>query len=263
MVYSFFSQLLSDKKDGVIFTCFGVWHLTWIILTAIVAFLIVVFIKSNEQKKKNDTTKNIINIAFGLYIADFFLMPFAYGEIDIEKLPFHICTATCVLCFISRHTKVLGAYRTHIALLAFISNLVYLIYPAGVMWHSVNPLSYRVIQTLLFHALMTIYGFLVLVFDDKKIEWKRCYRDLVLLGAVTVWAILGNAFYNGKSGEYNHFFNWFFVVRDPFYLFPANVAPYVMPFVNIALFFIVECVIYLIFYAVKKLKSVKSGKCVL
>ena len=186
-------------------------------------------------------------------------MPFAYGEIDIEKLPFHICTVTCVLCFISRHVKALDAYRTHIALLAFISNLVYLIYPAGVMWHKVHPLSYRVVQTLLFHAIMTIYGLLVLLFDDKKIQWKHCYRDLILLGIITAWAVLGNALYNGTAGEYDHFFNWFFVVRDPFYIFPENVAPYVMPFLNVAVFFAVESAIYGVFYIVKKHADKKTG----
>lgn len=74
-----------------------------------------------------------LHIAFGLYIADFFLMPFACGRIDIEKLPFHICTAMCVACFISRHNRHLRKYSLHFALLGFLSNLVYLIYPDGVM----------------------------------------------------------------------------------------------------------------------------------
>ena len=255
MGYKFLNELLSDKKGGEVFTCFGFWHIFYIILTIICIIAFFFLIKNKPQQYKNNTTKNIINVAFGLYIADFFLMPFAYGEIDIEKLPFHICTVTCVLCFLSRHTKRLDKYRTHIATLAFISNLVYLIYPAGVMWHKVHPLSYRVIQTLLFHSVMTIYGFLVLIFDENQLRWKDCYRDLILLGIITAWAIIGNAFYNGKTDEYNHFFNWFFVVRDPFYLFPENIAPYIMPIINISLFFFAETIIYIIFYIIRQYKE--------
>ena len=61
---------------------------------------------------------------------------------------------------------------------------------------------------------------------------------------MTLWALLGNYAYNGQSAGYDHFFNWFFVVRDPFYAIPARIAPLLMPFLNIALFFALEMVIH-------------------
>ena len=131
-------------------------------------------------------------------------------------------------------------YRSSFALLGLISNLVYLIYPAGVMWHQVHPLSYRVIQTLTFHGCMTVFGVLALAFDREK---QQPLRDLAVLTAMTIWAVLGNYLYNGEADGYSHVFNWFFVVRDPFGLLPATLAPYVMPFVNIAVFFLVEILI--------------------
>ena len=194
----------------------------------------------------------LINISFGLYILDFFLMPLAYGEIDIEKLPFHICTAMCVACFLSNHIESLKPLRVHFALLGFISNLVYLIYPAGVMWHATHPISYRVVQTLIFHGIMSVYGLLTLVYDGKELSFKTCYRDLAIILGMTVWALVGNLLYNGDAGEYSHFFNWFFVIRDPFYILPANIAPFIMPFVNIGLFFGVEMLIYLIIKKTKR-----------
>jgi hypothetical protein len=57
---------------------------------------------------------------------------------------------------------------------------------------------------------------------------------------MTLWAMAGNFVYNGSR-----FYNWFFVVRDPFYIFPETVAPFVMPFVNVALFFAVELLLHL------------------
>ena len=245
-MYEILNNLLSDKKGGEIFRCFGVWHLVYITLAAVAFTLIFLSLKSKDKDAKDKVMLTLINISFGLYILDFFLMPFAYGEIDIEKLPFHICTAMCVACFLSNHIERLKPLRVHFALLGFISNLVYLIYPAGVMWHATHPLSYRVVQTLIFHGIMSVYGLLTLVYDGKELSFKTCYRDLAVISGMTVWALVGNLLYNGEAGEYSHFFNWFFVIRDPFYILPANIAPFIMPFVNIGLFFGVEMLVYLI-----------------
>ena len=245
-MYEILNNLLSDKKGGEIFRCFGVWHFVYIALAAVAFTLIFLSLKSKDKDAKDKVMLTLINISFGLYILDFFLMPFAYGEIDIEKLPFHICTAMCVACFLSNHIERLKPLRVHFALLGFISNLVYLIYPAGVMWHATHPLSYRVVQTLIFHGIMSLYGLLTLVYDGKELSFKTCYRDLAVILGMTVWALVGNLLYNGEAGEYSHFFNWFFVIRDPFYILPADIAPFIMPFVNIGLFFGVEMLVYLI-----------------
>ena len=152
-MYLFLHKLLADRIGGVVFRCFGPWHFFWIALTAAVFAALYLHLRSREGREK--TLGVLIDLCFGLYILDFFLMPLAYGEIDIEKLPFHACTAMCVMCFLSRRSRFLGRFRGSFALLGFVSNLVYLVYPAGVMWHGVHPLCYRVIQTLGFHGLMT------------------------------------------------------------------------------------------------------------
>ncbi len=249
-MYSILNELLSDKKGGEIFSCFGVWHGCYIALAALAAVVILVCLRHKGGHSRERVMRLLVGVAFGLYVADFFLMPIAYGEIDIEKLPFHVCTAMCVMCFLSLHHPFWSKYRVHFALLGFISNLVYLIYPAGVMWHQVHPLSYRVVQTLLFHGTMTVYGLLVLVCDSWQLTWKRCYRDLAVLCGMTLWAWLGNLIYNGEAGTYAHFFNWFFVVRDPFHLLPPSIAPYVMPWLNVAVFFGAEMLVYVVCRAI-------------
>lgn len=249
-MYNLLQNILSDKKGGDVFTLFGGWHFLYILFTAMAIVIACLVLKKDEAKRK--MSKICINIAFGLYIADFFLMPLAYGEIDIEKLPFHACTAMCVMCFLSYHNHFLERYRKSFVLLGFISNLVYLIYPAGVMWHAVHPLSYRVIQTLIFHSIMTVYGFMELVNEREKMKPKDCYQDLIVLVGMTLWALLGNYIYNGTSEGYSHFFNWFFVVRDPFYVLPEAIAPFIMPALNILIFFAAEVLVYLVFAGVKR-----------
>lgn len=251
-MYSFLHGLLADRKGGEIFTLFSGWHFLYIFLTVGAATLFLHIFKNKSAAARHKLSKLLINISFGLYIADLFLMPLSYGEIDIEKLPFHVCTAMCVICFLSYHSVFLEKYRTSFLLLGFISNLVYLIYPAGVMWHAIHPLSYRVIQTLLFHSVMTLYGFLTLIYERERLNIRYCYRDLAAVGCMTLWAMLGNFIYNGVSEGYSHFFNWFFVVRDPFYLLPEAIAPFIMPFLNTAIFFAAEILLHLTFMAFKK-----------
>lgn len=239
-MYLFLQKLLCDKKGGEIFTLFSTWHFFYIVLAAAAAAAGLLLCKRKGLQAGQRFSRFLIGLAFGMYIADFFLMPLAYGEIDIEKLPFHACTAMCVMCFLSCRVEFLKKYRISFVKLGFISNLVYLIYPAGVMWHAVHPLSYRVIQTLLFHGVMAVCGFLTLVTDCSETELRKYRRDLAVVAAMTAWAMLGNCCYNGTSGEYSHFFNWFFVVRDPFNFFPEASAPFIMPVLNTAVFFAVE-----------------------
>ena len=257
-MYSFLHDLLSDKKGGEIFSLFGGWHFFYIVLTLAVVIAVLFLLKNKNDDTRKKVLQVFISVPFGLYIADFFLMPLAYGEIDIEKLPFHACTAMCVLCFLSYHDRFLEKYRMSFVLLGLISNLVYLIYPAGVMWHAVHPLSYRVIQTLIFHSIMTIYGSLTLIYERDKLNIKKSYRDLVVVIFMTLWAMIGNYAYNGTSDGYSHFFNWFFVVRDPFYVIPEAVSQFIMPFLIIAIFFAVEIVVHIILWGIQRIKHSKK-----
>ena len=241
-MYTFLNNFLSDKKGGEIFTLFGAWHFFYIALTVVTAIILLFALRNKNKDTKIKTARLLSSLSFAFYIADLFLMPLAYGEIDIEKLPFHACTAMCVACFLSYRIGFLENHRTSFAMLGFISNLVYLISPAGVMWHAVHPLSYRVIQTLLFHSIMTLACFFALIYESERVDIKKCYRDLAVTIGMTSWACLGNLLYNNDQ----RFYNWFFVVRDPFYALPESIAPFIMPFLNIAIFFTVEILIHLI-----------------
>ena len=257
-MYRIIHDLLCDRKGGEIFRCFSPAHFVYIFAALGAMILICLLTRKKSKEKKDGLAVILINIAFGMYIADFFLMPFAYEYIDIEKLPFHACTATCVACFISRHNAFFGRYKTPFALLGFVSNFVYLIYPAGVMWHAVHPLSYRVVQTLLFHAVMSVYCMATLIFERESISFKKAYRDLATVSLMTLWAVIGNLLYTGSAGVYTGDFNWFFVVADPFGIVDTQIAPYVMPFVDIAAFFTVEMAVCLVFYLIFRVKKCKK-----
>ena len=92
----------------------------------------------------------------------------------------------------------------------------------------------------------------MLIYERDSFNIKKSYRDLAVIGCMTVWEMFGNYIYNGTSDGYSHFFNWFFVVRDPFYAIPEAIAPLIMPFLNIAIFFAVEIIVHLILWGVKR-----------
>lgn len=251
-MHQILQDLLSDRKGGPVFTCFGPYHLVYLGVILGVILAVIFLLKNKSATARSHAVTAALYTAAGLYAADFFLMPFAYGGIDVEKLPFHACTATCVLCVLARHNRFLGRFKDQFVLLGLLTNLIYVIYPAGVGWYLVHPLSYRVWQTLLYHGAMTAFGLFSLCFGEVKLEWRKCPRDLVFLCVMTAWALLGNTLYNGLDGR---FFNWFFVVRDPFYILPEGIAPFVMPVVMMAVMFTGEVLIRLVCTAVKRLGS--------
>ena len=254
-MYELLHEILKDQKTDVVFKCFGIYHIIYMILTFIAIAFMVFILKNKAKDTKQKVITTLINIAFGLYILDFFLMPIAYKEIDIEKLPFHICTLSCVMCFLTRHTKRFSKFAHQFAVLGLIGNLIYVIYPAGVGWYMIHPLSYRVIQTLLFHAVMTSYGVVTLCFDEVSLEYKKSYKELIIIVIMTLWAILGNFIYNGKIEGYNHFFNWFFVIQDPFYILPSEISKFIMPIVMIIVIYFAVMIVYLVFNVIKKIKK--------
>jgi len=251
-MYPILHDIFKDKKGGEVFNCFEFWHFFYVFLViAVIAVAAVIFLKKDGCIRER-VLKAFVACAFGLYMADFFLMPFAYGEIDVDKLPFHSCTMMCIMCFLSRNWQPLRKYRVHFAMFGGICNLMYIAYPAGVMWYEIHPLSYRAVQTLLFHSIMVMYGVLTLILDDEKPQIKYCYRDIVILCIMTVWAMLGNAFYSGAADGYDHDFNWFFIKADPFGLVPEGIARYVVPWLNLAAFYLIEMLIYLAFVIIKR-----------
>ena len=248
-MYDLLTNLLKDHKGNVIFNCFGIWHIIYMIVIFGTIILITLFLKNKKQDTKIKFINNIINILFLLYILDFFLMPLAYGSIDVEKLPFHICTITCVLCFLSRHNKFLSKYKIQFAILGLIGNLIYVIYPAGVGWYQVAPYSYRVIQTLLYHGLMSLYGILTLTYDNDKLCFKESYKELIVIIIITLWAMLGNYIYNSNLRVYN----WFFVVQDPFYILPKHIAKYIMPFIMVGIIYFADILVYCSYFIISKI----------
>jgi len=257
MLYEYLNKIFSDDHQFAgTFKCFDLWHIGYLVILAAIVTLSIIYLKNKPQEKREKYINIFVGIAFGLYMADFFLMPFAYGEIDVDKLPFHSCTTMSIVCFLSSRNTFLKKYRIHFALLGLISNLCYISYPSGVV--DVPHVSYHAWQTLLFHGAMVVYGLLTIIFCGKDFKLKRSYVDLMILAGLTVWAFIGNTLYSGSAAGYSRDFNWFFIKQDPFGAIPESIAPLLAPFVNLVAFFGMEIIVYLIFTMINKKQRKKQ-----
>ena len=244
-------SIFGEKITGTFsFYPFSLCHIIYmaIIFGAIIGIIILFRNKNKEFKSKFvDIT---VLAAFLLYIADFFIMPLSQNRIDTGKLPFHLCTLMSILCFLSRNTKSFSKFKTSFTLLGLIGALMYLVYPAGVLSGTgqyFDGISYRIIQTVLYHGLMLAQGVFAIVWGDIKFEWKTFKVDVIIVLCITLWAFLGNLAYTGvvygkcTCSEtctetvviYGELPNWFFVQHDPLYIFPDDIDIYFSPFIMI------------------------------
>ena len=91
-MYDIISSLLSDKNNGIMnFKAFSFCHILYLLLIIGSIILVLFLYKNKSQEQKNKLINITVILALCLYIADFFLMPFSYGYINIDKLPFHLC----------------------------------------------------------------------------------------------------------------------------------------------------------------------------
>ena len=249
-MYEFMNNLLKDHDNGVfVFEALKFAHFFYLglILAGILAGFFLLKNKSQESKLK--LADRLVTIALILYIADFFLMPFSEHTIDMDKLPFHICTSMSIMCFASRRVKCLAKFKTTFTIMGLVGALMYLVYPSGVA--TADGYSYRIVQTCVYHGLMIAQGVFAIAYGECDLRWKTAKYDLVAIVALAVWAFLGNTLYAGTVYEectvaeglthsvavYDHAPNWFFVKHDALYLISDEIDVYFVPFAMIAVIF--------------------------
>ena len=176
-MYKFLQWLLSYEVGPITLSVFDFWHIFYLFL--IFGFIVVIVYKF---KNKDDLIKKrminiVINIAFGLYILDFFLMPFSYGYIDIDKLPFHICTATGVLIPFVTFNKKFSCLKNVVTTWAIFGPLLWIILPMGVL-NSANRLySYPIVQSYAYHVIELFWGVFMLTSGNVKLEWRKIWQQ--------------------------------------------------------------------------------------
>lgn len=240
---------MSYFDTGIQITPFSPAHIVYIVLIfggTAAAWLVL-------RKKSAQTKEKFLRLlAYGLvvcYLSDFFCHEFVYGGLNTDKLPFHICTVLCPLVAISQFNRKGSKIAEPVAMLAALSSMMYLCYPASV--GTGEPWCYQAVQTMFYHGVLMAWGVLSMALGAVKPDIKHIWKSGLLLVCITLWAKLGNILMEH---------NWFFLEEDAFYigLVGNGIIPsWVLMIVNPVVFFLAVLATYGVVYALRALGKKK------
>lgn len=243
----FLRKIFGWKVGSVSIELFSIWHFLYILFIAgaIVGGAFLLKNKSNQTKEK--TLKVIVITTLVLYIADFMLQPFVTSDftLDIDKLPFHICTLMCIVATFAQFSKK-DWFKEVAVTLAMAGSLMYLVYPGSALG-GVSPWCYKVVQTMVYHGLLLSWGVLSLTTGEVKLHVKKMWQPLIGVVCIALWAGLGNLCFNGGP----HHYDWFFITGSTFPFVPK----WLMPFAVITAVYGVVACFYLIYWLVTRKKD--------
>lgn len=246
-------KIFSDDIGGPDITVFGFFHILYLFIILGLTFLINYLLVKKSQETKTKALNIMALILVILYLGDFFVHPFKTGEnaLIVDKLPFHICTLSCVLIAITRvfpnHTK---GIRQAVPILGLVGSLMYITYPNGAVGPGVKAFSYTILQTFIYHGLLFMYGVTSIVTLDIEVNYKKIWVEAIMIASLVLIALGANASYTTPE----HHYDWFFVTGSSF-----GVNKYLMPFLMFVIIFAMCNAIYLITYGVKAIIKKKRN----
>lgn len=248
---------------------FNFWHILYFVLIVGGIITAGIFMRRATDEAKNKIFGILVSVLCALYAFDFFAVPLYNTEtlqdgsilyaLDVDKLPFHICTVLCPVVAFVQFNKRFARFREPVAILAIVAPLMYITFPNGAVG-GISAVCYKIVQTFLYHGTLLAWGYLNLATGAVKPEFKRCYKVLIGICLIALWATVGNLTYNESytgEGAGRHY-DWFFLTGTSFGMHPA-----IMPFLVIAAVFGVALAVYglyyLVIYLVSKRKATKAS----
>ena len=235
---------MSHFNTGIKITPFSVPHLVYMFLIFGGIALAWYLLRDKDDSKKEKALRFLSYALVISYLSDFFVHDFVYGGMNMDKLPFHICTALCPLTAIAQFNRKGHKILEPMAVLATLAPMMYVCYPASV--GEGEPWCYQAVQTMFFHGVLLAWGVLNLALGKVRLNWKNCWKCAVVLVSITLWAKLGNVLLEH---------NWFFLNEDALYigLVSGGVIPkWSLMIINPIVFFLAVLLVYAIAYPLQK-----------
>ena len=232
---------------------FGWQHWLFIVfITAAIVTFSIIFAKKSE-KTKNRVLNWAAILVISLYIFDFFVQPFWHdGTLAVGKLPFHICTLVGVLIpFVNFSGKFKFAKQT-VVVWAILAPLAFILFPLNFINREVQPYSYPIIQSFLYHGLEIFWGVFMLVSKKASLRWRDIWQPIVGLFPVAAWATIGQElYYHGEVGE-------------NFLMLRTDISAYAPQWLYVPALFLGACTaiafLYLIYWLVIRIKEKSKNK---
>lgn len=244
----FVVKLLSTTEGKYDITLFSVWHFMYIFMICGATLALALYLRNKAPETQKKWTNALAVALISTYIADFFLMPLSRTDysIDIDKLPFHICTLTAVMVQFVQFNSKFARLKQTVVCLATVSALMYICYPGSALG-GILPWSYRVVQTFLFHGLSLTWGVINMTTGEVKMSYRNLPHEFMALLCMTVWAAIGNTLYSTTDRH----FDWFFITGSTFPFIPKRL----MPLVTVCSILAMCAIIHTIYYVIVRLKE--------
>ena len=249
----FFIDLFETREEPFDVTLYSVWH----ILYASMIFAAIIGMAAYLCRKDTSVKNRVLNlIAYSIavvYIADFFIQPlFRNGAMNVDKLPFHICTLLCPVIAFTQFNKRFACIKEPVAFLSVISPLMYIVYPGSALGTE-SPFCYEIIQTFVYHGLLLAYGVLLITTRTVIPNIKNSYKSLIGIGITVIWAAFGNAVYS--EAGWGKGFDWFFITGKTFPFIHPIWMPLVVVVCTFAMVMAMYGLYYLVDYIIKRQKA--------
>lgn len=240
---------MSHFDTGISVTAFSIPHFIYMFLIG-GGIIGGYFLLKNKPAQAQE--KGLRAIAYAIvfsYLSDFFVHDFVYGGMNMDKLPFHVCTILCPLIAFAQFNRNGKKLAEPVTMLAIVAPLMYLCYPASI--GTGEPWCYQAVQTMFFHGCLLAWGVLNLALGIVKPAIQNSSKAALLLGGITLWAKLGNVLLQH---------NWFFLQEDALYigLVAGGVIPqWALMIINPLCFFAAVLLLYGV-YALCTRRAVKA-----
>ena len=215
----FVARLFSEHTSELQIGLFDVWHFLYLFIIFGGTTLLSVLFQKKPDRTKEKVIKLFAYLTFGLYVADFFIMPLSdsYNGISAYKLPFNICTIMAVLVpFVQFNTKWKGI-KGPVITLSIASSLMWMCYPGSALGGQ-PPFCYLIFQTFMYHGFLFCWGVLNLTLGGMKMNIRKIWKEFVGILMILVWADFGNTIYDRS-------YNWFFIETSIFPFLPDEIMP--------------------------------------
>ncbi len=237
----FVNWLFSEKNSNLQIGLFDGWHFLYLLIIFGGTLLLALLFHKREKRTKDKVLRLFAYLTFGLYIADFLIMPLSdsYSGISIYKLPFNICTIMAVLVPFVQFNKRFKPIKDVVVTLSTASSLMWMCYPGSALGGQ-PPFCYLIFQTFMYHGLLFCWAVLNMAYGEVTLDIRKIWKDFCGILAILVWAAFGNTIYDGEQ-------NWFFIEKS---IFPF-LTDKIMPVMVVLSVFGVCLVIYGAYYAIR------------
>lgn len=242
---------MSHFDTGISVTAFSIPHFVYLALIFGTVLGLWYYLRRQNDSKKEKALRFLAYALVISYLSDFFVHEFVYGEMNIDKLPFHICTALCPLVAIAQFNRNGDKIKEPVTMLSVLAPMMYLCYPASI--GDGEPWCYQAVQTMFYHGTLMTWGILNLSLGVVKPELRMSWKSGLLLICITLWAKLGNILLEH---------NWFFLEEDAFYigLVGNGIIPkWLLMVMNPIVFFLAVLALYGVCYGLRHASRRKAA----